>query len=41
MRATSGFGEFEGSRRPPWNVEARVQQEKIRTIHYGIGAIGS
>jgi hypothetical protein len=25
----------------PWNVEAYVQQEKIRTIHYGIGAIGS
>ena len=41
MRAANGFGEFEGSRRPPWNVEAYVQQEKIRTIHYGIGAIGS
>ncbi|MDO8614805.1 MAG: dihydrodipicolinate reductase [Dehalococcoidia bacterium] len=25
----------------PWNVEPYVQQEKIRTIHYGIGAIGS
>ncbi len=25
----------------PWNVEAYVQQEKIRTIHYGVGAIGS
>ena len=25
----------------PWNVEAYVQQEKIRTIHYGIGAIGA
>jgi len=25
----------------PRNVEAYVQQEKIRTIHYGIGAIGA
>ncbi len=25
----------------PWNVEAYVQQERIRTIHYGIGAIGA
>lgn len=25
----------------PWNVEAYVQHEKIRTIHYGIGAIGA
>lgn len=25
----------------PWNVEAYVQHEKIRTIHYGLGAIGS
>jgi 4-hydroxy-tetrahydrodipicolinate reductase len=25
----------------PWNVEAYVQQEKIRTIHYGVGAIGA
>ncbi len=25
----------------PWNVEAYVQREKIRTIHYGIGAIGA
>lgn len=25
----------------PHNVEAYVQQEKVRTIHYGIGAIGS
>jgi 2,4-diaminopentanoate dehydrogenase len=41
VRAANGFGEFAGSRRPPWNVEAYVQQEKIRTIHYGIGAIGS
>jgi len=24
-----------------WNVEAYVQREKIRTIHYGLGAIGS
>lgn len=25
----------------PWNVEAYVQGEKIRTIHYGIGAMGA
>jgi hypothetical protein len=25
----------------PWNVEAYVTQERIRTIHYGIGAIGA
>ncbi|MEO8458570.1 MAG: dihydrodipicolinate reductase [Chloroflexota bacterium] len=37
----NGFGEFDNIRRIPWNVEAYVQQEKIRTIHYGIGAIGS
>lgn len=24
-----------------WNVEAYVQQERIRTIHFGIGAIGA
>jgi len=37
----NGFGVFNNLRRAPWNVEAYVQQEKIRTIHYGIGAIGS
>jgi 2,4-diaminopentanoate dehydrogenase len=38
----NGYGEFDNMRRSvPWNVEAYVQQEKIRTIHYGIGAIGS
>ena len=35
------YGDFDNARRAPWNVEAYVQQEKIRTIHYGIGAIGS
>ncbi|MEE8369627.1 MAG: dihydrodipicolinate reductase [Dehalococcoidia bacterium] len=25
----------------PWNVEPYVQRQRIRTIHYGIGAIGS
>src|SRR3970282_2098176 len=25
----------------PWNVEPYVTQERIRTIHYGIGAIGA
>src|SRR3990172_10863544 len=25
----------------PWNVEPYIQQERIRTIHYGIGAIGA
>ncbi len=25
----------------PWNVEAYVTQERIRTIHYGIGAMGA
>jgi 4-hydroxy-tetrahydrodipicolinate reductase len=25
----------------PWNVEPYVKQERIRTIHYGIGAIGA
>jgi len=34
-------GERTTSRSLPWNVEPYVQQEKIRTIHYGIGAIGS
>jgi 4-hydroxy-tetrahydrodipicolinate reductase len=38
------FGDFE--KEParstlPWNVERYLNQEKIRTIHYGIGAIGS
>jgi len=41
----NGFGKFEGeslaTQPAPWNVEKYVQQEKIRTIHYGIGAIGS
>jgi 4-hydroxy-tetrahydrodipicolinate reductase len=39
------FGEFGrerlASRSLPWNVERYLQQDKIRTIHYGIGAIGS
>src|SRR3989337_517260 len=25
----------------PWNVEPYVTQERIRTIHYGVGAIGA
>src|SRR3990172_5270309 len=25
----------------PWNVEAYVQHQRIRTIHYGLGAIGA
>ena len=25
----------------PWNVEPYVTQERVRTIHYGIGAIGA
>src|SRR3970282_1895119 len=25
----------------PWNVEPYVTQERMRTIHYGIGAIGA
>jgi 4-hydroxy-tetrahydrodipicolinate reductase len=41
----SGFGEFGGespsSRTAPWNVESYIHQEKIRTIHFGIGAIGA
>ena len=41
----TSFGDFNGegvaSKAIPWNVEPYVQQEKIRTIHYGIGAIGS
>lgn len=44
MTETS-FGEFEGealaSKAVPWNVEPYLQQDKVRTIHYGIGAIGS
>jgi len=39
------FGEFGGGRLAnrvvPWDVERYLQQDKIRTIHYGIGAIGS
>jgi len=37
------FGEFGRSRSKafPWDVERYLQQDKIRTIHYGIGAIGS
>jgi 4-hydroxy-tetrahydrodipicolinate reductase len=39
------FGEFGrgrlADRSLPWNVERYLQQDKIRTIHYGIGAIGS
>lgn len=35
------FGEGPASRTVPWNVEKYLNQDKIRTIHYGIGAIGS
>lgn len=39
------FGEFGhgrlANRSLPWDVERYLQQDKIRTIHYGIGAIGS
>lgn len=38
------FGDFSGEsagKTVPWNVERHLDQDKIRTIHYGIGAIGS
>ncbi len=35
------FSEKSASKTVPWNVERRLDQDKIRTIHYGIGAIGS
>jgi hypothetical protein len=35
------FGEGPASGTMPWNVEKYLNQDKIRTIHYGIGAIGS
>ncbi len=38
------FGDFDeesAGKTVPWNVEGRLDQDKIRTIHYGIGAIGS
>jgi hypothetical protein len=40
----TNFGEPRGESlgtRAPWNVEPYIHQEKIRTIHYGVGAIGS
>lgn len=40
---TRGFGAPEEERvagRLPWNVEPYVQNERIRTIHFGVGAIG-
>jgi 4-hydroxy-tetrahydrodipicolinate reductase len=41
---SEGFGDFgkESARGTlPWNVEKYLNQDKIRTIHYGIGAIGA
>ena len=38
------FGDFReesAEKTVPWNVERHLDQDKIRTIHYGIGAIGS
>ena len=35
------FSEESATKTVPWNVEGRLDQDKIRTIHYGIGAIGS
>lgn len=35
------FGEGPANKALPWNVERYLNQDKIRTIHYGIGAIGS
>jgi len=35
------FGDGPVSKTLPWNVEKYLNQDKIRTIHYGIGAIGS
>jgi 4-hydroxy-tetrahydrodipicolinate reductase len=34
-------GDSPGGRPAPWNVEPYLQQEKVRTIHFGIGAIGA
>ncbi len=39
--AFGDFGEESASKPLPWNVEKRLDGDKIRTIHYGIGAIGS
>lgn len=45
VMADSTFGDFSGetlqSRQAPWNVERILEQEKIRTVHFGIGAIGA
>ncbi|MEX1193827.1 MAG: dihydrodipicolinate reductase [Dehalococcoidia bacterium] len=35
------FGDGPTNKPLPWNVERYLNQDKIRTIHYGIGAIGS
>lgn len=38
------FGDFDeesAAKTVPWNVEKHLDQDKIRTIHYGVGAIGS
>ncbi len=37
----ANFGEESSGKTAPWNVEKHLNQDKIRTIHYGIGAIGS
>ncbi len=34
-------GDSPGTGPAPWNVEPYLQKEKVRTIHFGIGAIGS
>ncbi|MCH7483947.1 MAG: dihydrodipicolinate reductase [Chloroflexi bacterium] len=39
--AFGDFSEEAASKTVPWNVERHLDQDKIRTIHYGIGAIGS
>ena len=40
-RSFGDFSEESATKTVPWNVEGRLDQDKIRTIHYGIGAIGS
>ncbi len=39
--AFGDFSEESAGKAVPWNVERHLDQDKIRTIHYGIGAIGS
>ncbi len=43
--ADTNFGDFSGEtlqgKQAPWNVERLLDQDKIRTVHFGIGAIGA